>query len=312
MQNEDRSLSLTVLLCVIAAHIAVFFGIAFFKTPEQPQEPPGLSFVDLGIAGGGEGGAGGDTPGGDSAPPQAEPEPPKPQPKPEQPKPQPRVTPKPQERIQPVIRRDDRPADVVQHKPEPEPKPEPKPETKQEPIRPESVRPTPNNTQPADNRNVQANSSHNSSGNGQGNATGSGSGGSGNAGSGRGQGQSSGDGTGNGPGSGGGSGGGSGNGGGGGGDVTLPSHTGGYLNNPRPPYPKQLEEDGVSGSVRLRVMVEANGKPSSVEVVSASHPLFARSAKETVANSYTFRPATRNGQPIRHSYTFTIRFRAPN
>lgn len=298
MQNEDRPLSLIVLLCVIAAHIAVFFGIAFFKTPEPPLEPPGLSFVDLGMAGGGEGGAGGGTPGGESTPP-AEPDPPKPQAKPEPPKPQPRAEPKPQARIRPVIRRDDTPADVVLPKPEPEAKPEPKPD----PVREEPVRPQADNTPPARSGSSQSAAAQGAAGSGEGKGSGA-------AGTGRGSGQGSGDGTGSGSGSGGGSGGGSGSGGGGGG-TTLPSHTGGYLNNPRPPYPKQLEEEGVSGTVRLRVMVEANGKPSSVEVVSATHPLFARSAKETVANAYTFRPATRNGQPIRHSYTFTIRFRAP-
>jgi len=61
----------------------------------------------------------------------------------------------------------------------------------------------------------------------------------------------------------------------------------------------------------VRVMVEANGKPSSVEIVSASHPLFGRSAADTVRQSYTFVPAKRNGQPVRQSYTFTLRFKAP-
>ena len=79
----------------------------------------------------------------------------------------------------------------------------------------------------------------------------------------------------------------------------------------QPVYPPQLEEEGISGTVKLRVMVEANGKPSSVEIVSASHPLFGRSAADTVRQSYTFVPAKRNGQPVRQSYTFTLRFKAP-
>ena len=72
-----------------------------------------------------------------------------------------------------------------------------------------------------------------------------------------------------------------------------------------------MEEEGISGTVKLRVMVEANGKPSSVEIVSASHPLFGASAANTVRQSYTFVPAKRNGQPVRQSYTFTLRFKAP-
>ena len=91
----------------------------------------------------------------------------------------------------------------------------------------------------------------------------------------------------------------------------APTHLGGYLNNPKPPYPPELMKQGISGTVRLRVMVEADGKPSSVEVVSTTHPEFGESARQTVLNHYTFIPATRNGQPIRQSYTLTLRFAAP-
>lgn len=91
----------------------------------------------------------------------------------------------------------------------------------------------------------------------------------------------------------------------------APTHLGGYLNNPRPPYPPELMEQGISGTVKLRVMVEADGKPSNVEVVSATHPEFGESARQTVLNHYTFIPAAHNGQPVRQSYTFTIRFTAP-
>ena len=91
----------------------------------------------------------------------------------------------------------------------------------------------------------------------------------------------------------------------------APTHLGGYLNNPKPPYPPELMKQGISGTVKLRAMVEADGKPSSVEVVSSTHPEFGESARQTVLNHYTFIPATRNGQPVRQSYTFTFRFAAP-
>lgn len=300
-QTDDRYLSSGVLVFVILAHLALFAGARFLRAPELPIEPPGLSFVDLGMMGGGEAGGGG---GGESQPAPPAPEPPKPPPRQEQPKPRPRAEPKPQEQIKPVIRRDDKPADIVQPPPKPqreEPKPEPqqpKPEIRQETARPESPPPSRPQNEPAGHsgagnaQSEQAGGRGSGSGGGEGNRSGSGRGGEGS-------------------GSGGGSGGGSGSGGGGGGDFVAASHIGGYLNNPRPPYPPQLQEEGVSGSVRLQVMVEANGKPSSVRVLSASHPLFARSAEQTVRERYTFRPATRGGEPIRHSYTFTIRFNAP-
>lgn len=320
MQNENRFLSPAALLFVIAAHALLYWLLVSVKPPELPAEPPGLSFVDLGMLGGGGGGGGngGDTVVEEEAAPiagQPDQAPAPPQPKPEPPKPEQRAQIKP-------VERPDRPADIVQPKPQPEhkpvrpePKPEPRPETK-----PAAPAHTPANTPPA------TSSSHSAGGSsGQGHGapsagSGGGSGGSGGSGGGQGTGQGTGQGSGKGPGSGSGEGGGHGSGigtgngagtGGGGGGDSNPTHLGGYLNNPKPPYPPQLEEEGISGTVRLRVMVEANGKPSSVEVVSATHPLFGRSAEQTVRNRFTFVPAKRNGQPVRASYTFTLRFTAP-
>ena len=91
----------------------------------------------------------------------------------------------------------------------------------------------------------------------------------------------------------------------------APTHLGGYLNNPKPPYPPELMKQGISGTVKLRVMVEADGKPSSVEIISATHPEFGESARQTVLDHYTFIPAIRNGQPVKQNYTFTLRFAAP-
>ena len=318
MQNENRLFSPAALLFVIAAHALLYLLLISIKPAQLAAEPPGLSFVDLGMLGGGGGGGG---TGGDTvvdeepAPSSGQPEQPLRPPKPEQPKPQPATPPPSRAQIK-SVERPDRPADIVQPKPQPEqPRPEPKPEPQQErPISPVTPTNPPQSTASNNNGNT---GSGNSSGAGRGSASsGSGGGSGGGIGTGTGPGQGSGQGPGSGSGSGGGhgsgigSGIGSGTGGGGGGDSNA-SHLGGYLNNPKPPYPPQLEEEGVSGTVRLRVMVEANGKPSSVEVVSATHPLFARSAEKTVRERYTFTPAKRNGQPIRASYTFTLRFTAP-
>ncbi|MBH5328625.1 energy transducer TonB [Eikenella sp. S3360] len=313
MQNENRFLSPAALLFVIAAHALLYWLLVSVKPPELPAEPPGLSFVDLGMLGGGGGGGG---QGGDvvveeePAPAQGRPEQPPapPQPKPEQPKP----APEQRAQIKPV-ERTDRPADIVQPKPQPEVKPV-RPEPKPEP-RPEAKPVAPANTPPSSTA-----GSHSAGGSSSGQGHGAPSAGSGGgSGGGQGTGVGPGQGSGRGPGSGSGEGGGHGSGigsgngpgtGGGGGGDSNPTHIGGYLNNPKPPYPPQLEEEGISGTVRLRVMVETNGKPSSVEVLSATHPLFGRSAEKTVRERYTFVPAKRNGQPIRASYTFTLRFTA--
>ena len=104
---------------------------------------------------------------------------------------------------------------------------------------------------------------------------------------------------------------GSGNGGGGSNGVaaTKASHIGGHLHNPQPPYPARSIENGEEGSVRLRVTVEADGKPSAVNLVKSSgYPALDRSALKTVKEQYRFIPATQNNVAVRSDYTFEIKF----
>ena len=93
----------------------------------------------------------------------------------------------------------------------------------------------------------------------------------------------------------------------GGGD-TAATHLGGYLSNPKPPYPELSRERGEEGRVRLTVTVEPNGSPSSVKVSrSSGYPRLDKAA-ETAVQKYRFKPATRNGEAVRSSYTFAINF----
>ena len=98
------------------------------------------------------------------------------------------------------------------------------------------------------------------------------------------------------------------NGGNSGGAVVPPTHIGGHLGNPKPPYPALSRENGEQGSVGLRVQVSADGRAQSVAVVKSSgYPRLDRSAKNAVER-YRFSPATRGGVPIAYSYTFAINF----
>ncbi|WP_051919306.1 energy transducer TonB [Basilea psittacipulmonis] len=93
-------------------------------------------------------------------------------------------------------------------------------------------------------------------------------------------------------------------------DFTSASESGGYLNNPKPPYPSYSLENGEEGTVTLRVMVEADGLPSSVAVEKSSgYRRLDRSAVETVKKRYRFIPAKRAGVPVRSSYVFSIEFK---
>lgn len=93
------------------------------------------------------------------------------------------------------------------------------------------------------------------------------------------------------------------------GDLTEPTHIGGHLRNPRPPYPEFSRDAGEQGVVTLSVMVEPSGRASSVDVVKSSgYSRLDRSAHDTVLNQYRFVPATRGGQPIPYRYRFSIVF----
>ena len=97
-----------------------------------------------------------------------------------------------------------------------------------------------------------------------------------------------------------------------GGGTTAASHIGGHLHNPKPPYPPRSIENGETGVVRLRVTVEANGRPSAVSLVKSSgYPALDRSALKTVREQYRFIPATRAGVAVRSDYTFGIKFELP-
>ncbi len=91
--------------------------------------------------------------------------------------------------------------------------------------------------------------------------------------------------------------------------ATAPaSHIGGYLHNPKPPYPELSRENEEEGSVRLAVTVEADGHPSSVRVAGSSGFSRLDRAAEQAVWKYRFRPAMRNGEPVRSDYVFSIRF----
>lgn len=77
-------------------------------------------------------------------------------------------------------------------------------------------------------------------------------------------------------------------------DRTLPEP----LNAPSPRYPPEALRMGIGGTVRVRVVVAADGSAERQELAEASGNRFLdRAALETVRR-WRFRPATRNGQPV--------------
>jgi protein TonB len=75
-----------------------------------------------------------------------------------------------------------------------------------------------------------------------------------------------------------------------------------------PEYPADADRQRLSGKVRLLLKVEADGRLSDIEVVSASPPgLFEDAAKKAFQDA-RFSPAQKNGQPVRAQVLIEVVF----
>jgi protein TonB len=80
--------------------------------------------------------------------------------------------------------------------------------------------------------------------------------------------------------------------------VTPPIGNAAYLHNPPPHYPPSAQEEGWEGRVVLRVHVDANGRPISVELhQSSGHDVLDKAAL-AATRQWTFVPAKRGATPI--------------
>ncbi len=70
------------------------------------------------------------------------------------------------------------------------------------------------------------------------------------------------------------------------------------LRTPSPAYPAALRSSRRTGLVQLRIHINTEGKPTSVEIISSSHPAFAESARNHILSQWKFSPARRNGKAV--------------
>ncbi len=71
-----------------------------------------------------------------------------------------------------------------------------------------------------------------------------------------------------------------------------------YLDNPAPEYPPRSRRQGEEGKVILRVFVEPDGRPATVEVhASSGYPRLDEAARSAVAR-WRFVPARRGEEPV--------------
>lgn len=80
------------------------------------------------------------------------------------------------------------------------------------------------------------------------------------------------------------------------------------LRAPPPSYPAAAARRGDSGTVLLQVRVDAQGRPSRVDVVqsSRSRPLDREAVR--AVQQWTFSPAIRNGQPVEATVLVPVEF----
>lgn len=72
-------------------------------------------------------------------------------------------------------------------------------------------------------------------------------------------------------------------------------------------YPFELKRERIEGSVRLKVIIDQEGRVSVVEVVENTHRAFIKPAIDA-AEASIFEPPTRNGQKVKAYYFLPIRF----
>lgn len=81
-----------------------------------------------------------------------------------------------------------------------------------------------------------------------------------------------------------------------------------YLNNPAPEYPPQALRQGWQGTVKLRVLVQPDGRPSTITLEKSSGKKVLDDAALTAVQKWKFVPAKRGDTPIEGWVSFPVEF----
>ena len=77
-------------------------------------------------------------------------------------------------------------------------------------------------------------------------------------------------------------------------------------------YPKDAKEDGIEGTVVVKFVIGTNGGVQEIEVEQGVFPSLDAEAVRVVKNSPKWRPAVKDGKPVRFTYHFPVVFVLPN
>ena len=73
-------------------------------------------------------------------------------------------------------------------------------------------------------------------------------------------------------------------------------------------YPKAAKKAGVEGTVKVCFVVDTDGKIADAHVHESVHPLLDAEAIRVVMKSPKWKPAKKDGKPVRVSYTMPVMF----
>lgn len=77
---------------------------------------------------------------------------------------------------------------------------------------------------------------------------------------------------------------------------------------PKPPYPQDALKSGLSGTVKVQVLIDENGKVISANAISGLENVSLRLAAEAAALKATFSPTKLNGEPVKVSGVIVYNF----
>ncbi len=91
--------------------------------------------------------------------------------------------------------------------------------------------------------------------------------------------------------------------------TTAPNFAAQYLNNPRPRYPTSARRAGQEGTVFLKVLVSADGRPRQVQIDRSSGWSALDAAAMDAVRIWRFVPAKRSGEVIDQWTVVPVEFR---
>jgi TonB family protein len=79
------------------------------------------------------------------------------------------------------------------------------------------------------------------------------------------------------------------------------------LEKPAPRYPKSMIDEGRSGAVKLRILIDTNGAVVDAKALSSTHPNFEPAAIAAV-RKWRYSPPTLEGKPVCVQFEFEMGF----